>query len=132
MKRIYKVTWKLEFINHPTKKGLWLKPYQDNSQNAHAQMKEGLVRASIIGKHFNGGEEETLAQCDGWDYCLFKWLALAGAPGWAKGDLKLVSNNVGLCLVTREKEIKVFIDGSTSIIDRTHEDKKFHYATFGR
>jgi hypothetical protein len=95
---------------------------------AYFQNKEGLVRASVEGKDILTREIKTLAECDGWDYVNFQWMAELRMRSDGYGT----SQHVGLKLVTRDFWIEVYARGNVLRVPRTEEDKNYHYATFGR
>lgn len=130
--RLWLLRWRLDFANRPTKVGHWGRPEVQQSGMAAFQMKEGLVRACIEGKHIRTKEVKIFSECDGWDYNVFKWIACAFVQGMVRGEVTPYTRAVGLKLVTRNKEIEVYDTGDVLVLPRTEEDKKFHYATFGK
>lgn len=90
------------------------------------RLTEGLVLAAIEVQHVETQEISVAVACDGWDYVNFKWIS--AAYGLSAGFQKIV----GMTLVTREWEYSVMTDGQVFERERTAEDKKFHYATFGK
>lgn len=130
--REWLLRWRMDFAGRPTKIGHWGRSEVQLSGMAAMQMREGLVRAAVEAKNIITRETMILAECDGWDFNLFKWMANAHAPCFIKGSITPYTRCVGLMLVTREFEIEVYDTGDIIKVARTEEDKNFHYATFGR
>jgi len=129
---MYLIRWRFDFLEHPSKMGQWSRPATRQEDMAAFCLKPGLVRASIEGKDFHTREIKTLAEVDGWDYCVFKWLAMASVPGNFRGTFRPISKLFGLQIVAREREISVFPDGTVKITPRDPLEKKLNYATYGK
>lgn len=115
-------------MDRPSRTGQWSRAATLETDMAYYQNKEGIVRASIEGKDVITREITTLAECDGWDWVNFQWMAIFAARSDGVGQ----HHHVGLKLVTREFWIEVYAKGGVRKLPRTEEDKNFHYATFGR
>lgn len=129
---MYLLRWRFDFMHHPSKMGQWSRAATRQEDMAAFCLKPGLVRAAIEGKNFETREIKILAEVDGWDYCVFKWVAMASIPGNFRGTVHPIGKIMGLKIVSREKEITAFPDGSIKIDPRDPEEKKIHYATYGR
>lgn len=129
---MYLLRWRFDFANHPMRYGQWSRAATRPEDMAAFALKEGLVRASIEGKHIETREIKTLAEVDGWDYCVFKWMAAASGPAFVKGSVTLVSRILGLKIVAREREIEVYNNGQINIVPRAEDEKLIHYATYGK
>lgn len=116
---------------------MWSLSTKNEIDQAWNKQKEGLLWASIEGKTADG-EIVTLAQVPGQDFCLFKWMAVASAPlRLRRKDLsqpppKPIHRLIGMEIVMRNETIKVMETGHIFREPRTVEDKRFHYAAFGR
>ena len=108
----------------------WNKSGPNNSDMACYQNKNGLVRASIEGKHIQTREFRVFAECDGHDFCNFEWLAAVAAPLGTVG--KLQGTNIGLVLVMRNVRCTVEMNGETRLDQRSEAEKKVHLAGYGR
>jgi hypothetical protein len=128
----FDMRWRFDYANRPAKYGKWSHSGYTNECKAWCQPKDGLVRACIEGKEVGTNQVMTLAECDGWDFVNFKWMAVAMAPGNFRGTIQPLHALTGMRLVTRENETLVFPNGQTKVEPRSDEDKRFHYATFGR
>lgn len=126
----FRLRWRFDFNgNRPSIYGQWDRDADRESEKACYQNKEGLVRASIEMKDRETLAVSTLAECDGWDFVNFQWLAeFRGNVKTGKG----FHRHVGLCLVTRDFWNNVYYAGRIVQEPRTEEDKQYHYATFGR
>jgi hypothetical protein len=63
----------------------------------------------------------------------FEWLAQTRLPmGGLNGSIKITGTTIGLVVVTSEDRITVTVDGNISVEKRSEEDKRFHYAGYGR
>jgi hypothetical protein len=126
----YLLRWRFDFSGKPTVYGRWSAPATRDEEKAAFVNTEGLVRAAVEAKNPITYETLILAECDGHDYVMFKWNAcLVGGINLAKGGRHVLT---GLKLVTTELEMDVYPSGEVAISKRTAEDKKFHYAGFGR
>jgi len=125
---MYLLRWRFDYLDRPTKYGQWSRAATLETDMAYFQNKEGLVRASVEGKDILTREIKTLAECDGWDYVNFQWMAELRMRSDGYGT----SQHVGLKLVTRDFWIEVYARGNVLRVPRTEEDKNYHYATFGR
>lgn len=130
----YLVTWRFDFSgDKPSRVGMWSMPAVLQSDMAAYVNKEGLIRASIQVKNCATREVTTLAEVDGWDFCNFEWIAqgrLPGGPGF--GSKQLQSQVVGLRLRARDSLYEVFTNGHVLKRVRREDDKKFHYAGYGK
>lgn len=130
--RIWMLRWRFDFAGRPSKYGHWGRSEANPQGMAAFQLKEGLVRAAVEGKHQVTKESKIFAECDGWDYNVFKWMATAHAPVFMRGEVTPYTRCVGLKLVTRDKEIEVYDTGDVLISKRDTQEMGIHYATFGR
>lgn len=129
----YLLRWRYDFIAYNSKYGQWDREASIMTDMAAFNQKPGLIRASIEGKDIRTREIKTLAEVDGFDFCLFQWMAIASSSGSGiKSSYQMVKKNIGLKLVTRNHFIEVYKSGVTKKILRTEEDKKFHFEQYGR
>lgn len=129
----YDLRWRFDFLGRASRYGMWNNPGDNDCDKAAFQNKEGLVRASVEGKHRRTFEIKPLAECDGWDFVNFEWMAACIAPALFKEEVAPNQHYlVGLKIKTREDEIEVYPTGTVNKVPRTAEDKSYHYATFGR
>ena len=129
----YDLRWRFDFCDGRIKYGKWSSPGETNAVKACYNNGEGLLRACIEGKNvFDPSDVRPLVDCDGHSFVNFKWNAAAFVPGNFKGTVQPRTVLFGLKLVTRDHEIDVFATGEVQAKTRSEEDKKFHYATFGR
>jgi hypothetical protein len=130
----FELRWRFEFANKPTRAGMWSQPAKMQSDMAAFVNKDGLISASIEAKNFYTQEQFIIAECSGQDFVNFKWVAerhqVVAGPGLY--SFANWHNLVGLSLVTRDVELTVYFDGNNLILNRTEEDKNFHYECFGR
>lgn len=97
---------------------------------AAMQPRDNIARASVEGKNIETREVVTLAECDGWDWCLFQWMEeLRCRMGDVSAAVKTI---VGMQLVTRDTWIEVKDNGEVNRTPRTAEDMSYHYESFGR
>ena len=128
----YRLRWRFDYSDHkPSKYGMWSRDPDNPNEKACFQSKDNLRRAVIEGKHIRTFEIVTLAECDGWDFCNFQWMAEFRARA---NDIAGTAfcRHVGLKIVTRECWIEVGFHGGVNKIPRTEQDKNFHYAGYGR
>lgn len=130
----YDLRWCFDFVSKPSRYGRWSAPAANQSEMAAFVNKEGLVCARIEARNFYTNEVHTIAECDGWEFVNFKWnaerhkmMSSSNLPSLAN-----FHNLTGLKLVCRDIEVDVYFSGESEVTARTEEDKKFHYACFGR
>lgn len=121
-----RLRWRFDFAGRAARYGGWSRPASRQEDMAAFRMAEGLVRASIEIQDVTTDDVQTAVECDGHDYVNFKWIS--AAYGVSAG----VQRVVGLMMVTRNYETSVMTDGQVFCRPRDEDDKKFHYATFGK
>jgi hypothetical protein len=120
---MYLLRWRFDFLNKPSRFGMWSNPGTNDIDKACFQNKEGLVSAKIEGKNILTRETKVLAEVSGQDYLNFQWMA----------TLKLKSQLtevIGLKILSRYNEIEVLKDGSVSL--KKLKNDNVNFATFGR
>lgn len=124
--------WRFDFATRPSVYGHWGRAEENIKGMAAFQVKEGMIRASIEGKRRNMDGIKVFAECDGWDYCVFKWMAIARLGGFRIiGEITPPHYSVGLALLTREKKIEVYATGDVITSLRPEDEKGIQYATYG-
>ncbi len=124
---------RFDFSDGRTWFSMWNESGPNDCDKAAYQNKNGLIRASIEAKNRETRRTAVIAECDGHEFCNFEWMALAVAPSALGGKSKqILSQNVGLALVTSEQRVCVFMNGEIKIEKRSDTDKLFHYAGYGR
>lgn len=113
--------WRFDFHHKPTKFGGWQGSSNRTEDMASFVNKDGLAFARIEGKHFLTREVKVFAECQGWDFLNFEYLAC------------LISNNrsslnfvYGLRLRTDKELISCFADGSVKV-EQWNRDRSFIY-----
>ncbi len=132
MENIWLLRWRFDYSDDkPARYGLWSRSSRNPIDMAAFVNKENLRRASIEAKNFvNRDDVRILAECDGWDFVNFQWMAEARV---SSADSRVTGHRlIGLKLVTRDWFFLVFRDGTMQKVPRPEDDKKFHYAGFGR
>lgn len=122
--------WRFD-LPKSTKCGLWCSSGNTNEDKACFVNKEGLIRASIEGKNVKNRSLKSFCEIDGPNFCNFEWVGATAIPG-VSGGFKVQSKIIGLTLVSRDFRTTVYIDGRIEVKPRTEQDKKFHYAGFGK
>lgn len=138
---MYLLRWRFDYLAKTSRMGQWSRGATLEGDMACFQNKEGLVRAAVEGKYISESPTQRngklikqydtliLAECDGWDFVNFQWMAELHMRSDGKGS----HHHVGLKMVTREQWVEVYaVNGLSKSIPRTDEDKIFHYETFGR
>lgn len=109
---------------------MWSRPAVLPSDMAAMQPRDNIARASVEGKNVVTREVITLAECDGWDWCLFQWME---EMRYQMGDTAAAAKTiVGMQLVTRSIWVEVKDTGEVTRVPRTKEDMSYHYESFGR
>lgn len=129
----FDMRWRFDFAGRPSVYGKWSSP----TITAWDKQKEGVVRAVVEGKNRADGEVKVLAECDGHDFVNFKWMVLAATTikmtGKVMGPIPPpIHGLVGMQLVTREWDYRVFPSGKVERAPRDAAERQINYATFGR
>jgi len=122
----YRLRWRFDFNGRASRWGQWSRPATRLEDMAAFRNAEGLIRAAIEAQSVETDDIHTVVECDGHDFCNFQWIS--AAFGLAAPYARIV----GIALITRDEQCRVFVDGSTKIENRTEADKKYHYETYGR
>ena len=136
--RRYRLRWRFDFADKPTKTGIWNNSGGQQKEgfgsSAWCVNKTGLVRAAVEAENQQTWEVSVLAECDGWDFVNFAWIATTPAPFMlgALDALEIQGQVTGLVLETRELNHRVRVDGSQQIVQKTAADKAIHLAGFGK
>lgn len=108
-------------------------PKGDNATKAWCNNKEGLTLAAVEAKNIETKETKIIVACDGHDFVNFEWMNVASLnPIGLKGSVIPLTRLIGLTLVTRDSKYKVFHNGTVEKTERSEDEKKINFATFGR
>lgn len=131
----YRIRWRYDWIDRPSKYGMWSLTTKNEIDQAWNKQKEGLLFATVEGKDVDG-KIVTLCQCPGQDFAFFQWICIARTP------LRVMQNRIkpsppihqliGIKMVTRYETISVMNTGHIFREPRSTEDQKFNYAAFGK
>lgn len=122
----YELRCKFEYLDKKEWCSQWNKTGESKEDAAYMQTKNNLLYAVIEGKDILTRKTVRLVEHPGIDFCNFQWVAVAAVP--INGTGKLNSRNIGLTMVTRDKNIIVLCDGSIYIENRDNkEDNLMHY-----
>jgi hypothetical protein len=125
-----RLRWRFDFSDgRPAKWGGWNYRTQRPEEMAVFVNKEGLTKASVEAEHPETFQILTVAECPGADFVNFAWMDTWHGNVNGGGSYQKIA---GLKMVTRETEVEVYCTGEMRVVPRTEEDKKFHYAGFGR
>lgn len=140
----YRLRWRFDLPGKPPKVGIWNnsggKQLEGFGSAAWCVNKTGLIRAAVEAepRDDNGswtGRVVTLAECDGWDFVNFAWIATTPLP-CALGNVEALSDIAGqvtgLTLETRDFVTQVRVDGTQKKRAKTDADKRIHLAGFGK
>jgi len=130
--KFYTLRWRFDFRDRASVYGMWGNPGKHAGNQAWAQNKEGLVRASVEAKDLATSTIMTLAQCDGHDYRNFQWVAIARVNPGFKGETTPRPQLIGMKLLTTDKEITVYANGVVKERPLPESEKKTNFATYGR
>lgn len=118
MENKYKLRWRFDFADKAAyKAGQWSQPATQTGDMASVINKTGLVRAAIEGKCLQTLQVVVLAECDGWDFVNFQWMAAMrmGLNGRVRDPHMLR----GIRLITRDLNMEVLLNGDIQIQPRT-------------
>lgn len=127
----YLLRWRLDYINKPSKVGMWMQHGPNESDRASAQSLDGLLFARIEGKEHSTRNTTVLAECSSQDFCLFQWhAAQIFDPSFRAKSLPSI---IGLRMVTRHGDILVWMDGTMDIVKEDEVQKQYqNFQAFGR
>lgn len=130
----YRLRWRFDFANRPSKYGMWNAPGPGASTQAWSQNKEGMVRASVEGEDLRTKETKILAQCDGHDFRNFQWMAVGRLRGFPTdtANVRPITHLVGMKILTTDTEICVFGSGQVETAPLPEPIKQMHFATYGK
>lgn len=117
---IYRLRWRFDFIDRPSKFGIWNGASNNFSDSAAAVNKSGLIRAIIEGEKTGDWVVRPLLEMDGHAYVTSQWVRLANASQLMSSDVQkasLPSSLVGLSFLSSDKKYTVYVDGTCSVID---------------
>lgn len=131
---LYRLRWRYEFKDgRPPKYGQWSNPGDIDKEGSWRVNKDNLSRAAVESECQRTWQEKTVAECEGWDFVNFEWMAVAAVPGFSNQmTIHPRGQIVGLTLVTRDLQLACFINGEQAVRARSEDDKKIHLAGFGR
>lgn len=114
---------------------MWSQPGDVEKSGAWRQSRPGLslVRAMVEGKHVIRRTTEVLTECDGHDFVMFEWLALARLnPFGLRGKSGTPPTTLGgLSIVSREEITTVLLTGEVLRKPRPEAHKRTGFATYG-
>lgn len=120
----FMLRWRFDYSDSkPTVYGHW----DDDTEGVASRVdKTNLRRASIEMLDPSAcAPERCVAECDGWDFVNFEWMRVRiMGTGHAQ--------TVALNLKTRDLVTQVSIRGGVHVRHRLPDEKKTHYAGFGR
>lgn len=128
MDKRYELRCVLHYANRPSWRSQWGMTGPNQCDFAWSQPREGLVAACIEAKDVNTKQIVSLVECDGPDFCDFRWVAVTKVPLGTPRPMETRGVNVGLTLVMRRHSTTVLMDGRINVQDRDpSEDRMFHY-----
>lgn len=125
----YVLRWRFDYVNKPSKFGLWSQHGPNASDRASAQSLEGLIYARVEGKEHTTRNSTVLAECAAQDFCFFQWEAAQKFNAVSFRATSLPSL-IGLRMVTRHGDIIVYMDGSIKFEESNKSYQNFEL--FGR
>jgi len=122
--------WRFDFVDGKVKTGCW----NGDAITAWNINKDGLIRASIEAKDYVTKKIKKMVECKGEDFVNFGWIGFASASAALMGGVTVTPNTKigGLSMLTRDNNVRVFINGAANFKKRTDLEKKQHLAGFGR
>lgn len=119
MKPSYRLRWRFDFLNSPSKIGCWNGSSPHFSDSATSVKKEGLVRACIEGEHLQQYATKVLFEMPGHEYKTSQWIRRCNAAPVlspkVNGEIKLQSELMGLALISDTHKYTVYVDGTGSV-----------------
>ena len=126
--------WRYDYKDKASIYGMWSNPGNIEANGAWKHNHEGVISASIEGKDIDSRKIVRLAECPGYDFVNFEWIAMAkiGNPFNIRGAITPPTRLMGLAIVTRDKIIEVFPNGAVVPKIRPEGHKLLKLATFGK
>lgn len=129
-KHRYRLRWRFDFANKPSKVGVWNGASDLLSDKAAFVDKTGLIRAAIEVEDRLGCIVKPLVEVDGHRYASAKWLTATNLPAFFRRSkvtsMKRQPAIIGLQFLTDSHKVSAFVDGSVSFRDLTDHEKKFN------
>lgn len=127
--RLYRLRWAFDFVDRPTRRGVWDGATDLDSDGAWCISKTGLRYARIETETLTGaakGEVTSVLEIDGEDYTCAKWVVHVRAAALGGPVSMNLSPRVhGLRMQTRDEAITIFVDGTASRRPLTADERKF-------
>lgn len=126
-KTFYRLRWKFEFLNKPTKIGCWDLASDRPEDAAWRVDKTGLVRAVVEGEDMVTCEQKELLEVFGDEYvsCTGEVFSRVPGGGFIDRTVTPVAHLYGVSFLTRSEKITVLRDGTIERRDLTDEEKQF-------
>jgi hypothetical protein len=115
----------------PTMLGKWNDTNKHAKKQAWSVNRTGLSRVMIEARNIETGEIKVVVDCPGHDYRFMQWRAVRSFNLNALSNQTL-TRNIGLVLWTSSKKIYVYNWGKVEIEELSIDDKKYHFAAYGR
>lgn len=127
VKPIYRLRWVFEFNNKASVVGQWNGASRHPSDMASFVNKTDLKRAIIEGEEQFTWRLNRLLEIPSADYVNMEWVAAVSAPlNLANEYRRKVSGQIiGMSIVTRDKKITVYVDGSVSERILSESEREF-------
>jgi hypothetical protein len=116
----YRLRWRFDYVNRPSKVGMWLFASNKPEEMACFQNTEGLLRAAVECESLLTWKTEIVVECDGHDFVEFRWVnAVSVNPLALQGSVTSPGTLVGLELITKSKRATCLVNGKFSVRDLT-------------
>jgi hypothetical protein len=116
---LYRLRWRFDFVDKPSKFGVWNGASNLQSDSAMMVNKTGLLRACIEGEKIGEWVVKVLFEMEGHNYVTAQWIRLANAGIMVNKDVQtasLPSSLIGLSLLSSDKKYIVYVDGTGAIV----------------
>lgn len=122
---IYRLRWRFDFIDKPSRYGIWNGASANFNDSAVSVNKTGLVRAIIEGEKIGEWVPKVLFEMDGNEYVTSQWIRLANASMLMDKNVNsaaLPSSLIGLAMLSSTKKYIIYVDGR-GVIQNLHKSR---------
>lgn len=126
----YDLRWRYDFIDGRVKYGKWSSPGNCKESQAWSNNGEGLLYASVEGKHVGSGIISKLVTVDGSKFMNFQWIAACVSQSTSNSPP--IHILIGMKLISSDWEYAVTADGKVKQTNISPSNSSINFATFGR
>lgn len=129
---LYDLRYRFEYSDgKPTILGKWNDTNKHAKKAAWAVNRNGLSRVMVEARNIETGEIKVVVDCPANDYRFLQWRAVRSINPMQLSQQTL-TRNIGMVLWTSAKKIYIYNWGKVEIEELNEDDKRYHFAAYGR